>query len=277
MDGAMQEELARLILGELPEADRDRLEARLLAEPELMEQADAVEAELADAYARGELEARRREAFAARLRLSPRLRDRLAFSEAVASRGARPAALPSAGLLARLAAFVQAPRAWAPAAAALLATAVAGWLALELRGAKGELARLQAERDALRAVTVPRPERTRPPALAVFALGLGAARDDARVAPFALPRDAESVRLDVDLEAGGLYRSLRALLATEAGERLLEADGLSAARRDGLWTVSVTLPAARLAPGGYLLTLEGRRGSADWETAALREFRVVRP
>ncbi len=292
----MKQELARLILGELAETDRDRLEARLLAEPDLLEQAEAVEAELVDAYTQGELSARERAALEARLRVSPRLQSRLAFSECLLVAGARVrGARPSRGLRELLFAPT---RAWAPALAAVLATVAAAWLALELRGARGQLDELRAERDALQAERAreqqargadaqrlaeatrgaaqePKPA-PRVPVLAVFALGLGAARDESRVAPLVLPRGIDAVRFDVDLEGAEVYQRLRAVLSSEAGATVFQSDGLVPRRLDGSWTVAVTVPADRLDPGAYVLTLEGSRASGEREVAALRELRIGR-
>ena len=63
-----------------PEEEADRLEQRLLAEDELFELAEAVEADLLAAADRGELTPAERERVQQRLAASPRGRERLALA-----------------------------------------------------------------------------------------------------------------------------------------------------------------------------------------------------
>ncbi len=75
--------LRSYLLGELPEEEADRLEQRLLAEDELFELSEAVEADLLAACARGELAPAERERVQQRLASSPRGRERLALAHAL--------------------------------------------------------------------------------------------------------------------------------------------------------------------------------------------------
>lgn len=125
--------LTRYLLGDLPEDEADRLELRLLDEPDLFETAEAIEGELVDAYALGELDTADREAFERLLLRSERIRDRVATAQALArvpraadATAPRPAVVaadPKPGLWERL--FPAPARlAWA----ATLVTAVAAGL-----------------------------------------------------------------------------------------------------------------------------------------------------
>ncbi len=147
--------IARYLLGQLAEADADRLEARLLAEPELFETAEATEDEVIDRYARGEMGSEERAQFEQHLLGTQRIRERLAFARALAGRtGARaddprPAAqvLPHRGRFG----WGSASRfAWA---AALILAIVSGWTATGLLHLRSDLGRTRSELAAARSAT----------------------------------------------------------------------------------------------------------------------------
>jgi len=81
--------LADYLLGRLPEEEQLRLEAAYLADPEAQEELVALEAELIDAYVRGELGPVERQGLEAGLLASPRGRARLDFARSWAHRGER--------------------------------------------------------------------------------------------------------------------------------------------------------------------------------------------
>ncbi|HYO12990.1 MAG TPA: hypothetical protein VE685_07345 [Thermoanaerobaculia bacterium] len=91
----------RFLLGELKEDDAERVEARLLEEDELFDLCEAVEADLLEAVARGELAPAERDRVLKRLASSPQGRARLALARGLAafadgklSSGPLPAPLP---------------------------------------------------------------------------------------------------------------------------------------------------------------------------------------
>lgn len=153
----------RFLLGELPEDEQERLERRVLEDGAAGESVAAVEDDLLDAYAAGELPRRQRLAFERRLRASGSLRRRAAFARALARHAGsdnteteRPAAVvvPGPGFRRGFAA----PLAGLAAAASLLLAVACGWLlwrgtAMTERVAslENEAAVLTAERDALAA------------------------------------------------------------------------------------------------------------------------------
>lgn len=161
--------LTRYLLGDLREDDADRLEERLLGEPELFETAEAVEGELLDAFARGELTPREHELFEGRLLRSERVRDRLATARALsrvartaraegspASRPVVVAAEPKPSLWERL--FPTSARlAWA---ATLVTAVAAGLFAVQNFELQDELDRMAAAERAERVTTS---EETEPP------------------------------------------------------------------------------------------------------------------
>ncbi len=159
------ETATRYLLGELPEAERERLERRLLEDGRASDLAAAAEDDLLDAWAAGELPRRRRLAFERRLRGSFGLRRRAAFARALA-RAARGTAAGGSGEAApgRVVAWpggrrgFAAPLASLAAAAAVLLAIGCGWLlwrggrlADQVADLEREAAAVAAERDALAA------------------------------------------------------------------------------------------------------------------------------
>lgn len=74
----------RFLLGDLPAAQREALEERLLADAELFLELEMAEDELVDAYVRGELSQADRQRFDAVLGTSPRIEQRLRFARRLA-------------------------------------------------------------------------------------------------------------------------------------------------------------------------------------------------
>ena len=148
--------MVRYLLGELSDEDQSRVEVRFLRDREYLDCLRAVEEDLNDSYARGEMAESQRDRFEKRISASPEWRSRVEFSRALsaidtaspaaagASTEARPArwrpSLP-AFLRARTPAFN-----FALAAAALVIIAAAVWQVLETRRLRTELEHLQAER-----------------------------------------------------------------------------------------------------------------------------------
>jgi anti-sigma factor RsiW len=79
MESSDQENLiVRYLLGELPEADADALEVRLLSEPDLAEEMQSVEYELIDRYVRNQMHETERKRFESHYLSTPLHRERLA-------------------------------------------------------------------------------------------------------------------------------------------------------------------------------------------------------
>ncbi len=147
--------IARHLLGQLAEADADRLEARLLAEPELFRTAETVEDDLVDRYARGEMNGEERAQFERYLLGAERIRERVAFARALASctETRREAAYPGAGVVVahRTRRLWASPRlAWA---AALILALGAGWATSGVLRLRSDLGRTRSELTASRAAT----------------------------------------------------------------------------------------------------------------------------
>ena len=166
----------RYLLGKLAEADRDRLERRLLSDAAAYEQVLAAEEELIDEYVDGELSAADRRAFEERLLTVERIRARVGFARslrALAAEADTAAPAPTrsvrrsvgrgagrdegAGWGDRLAALLGLGRlspppvfATAMAAAFVLLVGVCGWLGWRAAELAGRVESLQARAAATR-------------------------------------------------------------------------------------------------------------------------------
>jgi hypothetical protein len=231
-----------------------------------------VEAGLADAYARGGLPPAERAAWEERLRASPRLQERNAFARALAARASAPPRRRLAD-----------PPLLALAAALLVVVGGVVWMTV----ARGPEPRRQAALPPTPRPSAPsdgQPPTAESPASSVprvpsyvtLALGLGTLRGEAGPARAALPPTADGLRLQAELESTEGFEQLRARVETDAGTHVFRADDLRRPSGSGLGTVEVTVPASALSGGTYILTVEGRPASGDWETLAVREFRVER-
>lgn len=146
--------LTRLLLGELPEPERERLEELLLTDAAVYEELTAAEAELIDAYAAGELPPRSREAVAAALARLPVGAERLAFARGLRTVAEEtPAARPAERTGAAGGAWWRLPQLRWAGAAAVAVLAVAAGSGLWLGWRAGELSR-QLDRVAARAETL---------------------------------------------------------------------------------------------------------------------------
>jgi len=148
------DELVRLyLIGDLDEAEADRFEARVLAEDDLFELCEAVEADLLAAGVRGELAPAERERMLRRLAASPQGRARLALAQSLtALADGRSETQSLAGNPARPLPFRPVPeRRFHPAlrigvlAASLLILFVGAWWAVEKAPPGDAVARIAQE------------------------------------------------------------------------------------------------------------------------------------
>lgn len=120
-------------------------------------------------------------------------------------------------------------------------------------------------------------------AVATFMLTAGLARDTDERQTLNLPRTAEHVRLQLLFRENNANRppdpaanqaSYRATLRTPEGREVFSRDGLKAQPKGA--ARMVVLPAASLAGGDYILTLERRTATNDYEAVAEYAFTVAR-
>lgn len=139
-------QISRYLLGQLPQEEMDRIETRLLSETGLFELAETVEDDVVDRYVRGELSPEERRRFERRLLPSERIRERVELARALAAHD-RGRARPDHG--ATVLPFVRRPAAVRLAwAASLVVFLLAGFLAVQLVGLRGEVGELEEARMA---------------------------------------------------------------------------------------------------------------------------------
>lgn len=287
--------LRRYLLGELPEAEVERLESRLLEDDALFELAEAVEADLLAACARGELAPAERERVLLRLASSPQGRERLALARGLTSLAPRSTVVP---FPVRTPPLARPAVRWAAAAAALVAVAGGSWFALhEIRTLeKGQRIAEEIQPPPIDTpenpvvppppdtpavivekkppVPTPEPPERAVPVIAkkVITLALGVLRDTGDLQKFEIEPEVQQVEIQVDLTTAVGYESFSASLRNTETGKVWENNELEPRQVDGYLVLG--LPAGELPDGIYELKIQfvdpdGQPGEV------LPEFEVV--
>jgi anti-sigma factor RsiW len=235
--------LARYLLGELSDAERDEAQERLFADPEFFERLLSVENDLIDSYARDALPRRERELVETHLLASAQQRRKLRFARALSRVGEKNHGR------ARPHRFI------APlsiAAALVLALGFA-WSLAHNRPPDKQVAEVQPA-----PIVAPARPAERAPIVATFLLTPGALRDatgSTRVEP---PKNAALVRFQLELQNPGAYRSFAADLKTAASGRLVSTErGLTPQSVPGGQVIAFSIPVGKLTRTEYEITLAG--------------------
>jgi hypothetical protein len=264
--------LRRFLLGDATAEERERVERHLVEDAAGLERIEAVEDELLDAGARGELAADER----ARLAATPTGRRRLAFAEDLAhlSDGlsdTQPAFVPPVLTPPRRRAVARPRRAAAFAAAAALA---AGLAAIVVGTRPWTHAGRPAGTPGASAAAHPAPAAapSRPPstlrpgegglpaphplAIAALELTLATERGGAATPRRRIPPGTEGVELRIQLEKEESYPTYRAKVLDAGGRTVASAAGLSPRPAAGGPEIVLPVPAASLPPGRYEVAVE---------------------
>lgn len=302
--------LVRYLLGELPEEEQSALERSYFADEDVFERLVALDSDLMDEYVHGEMDPETRRKFELRLRSAPG-RERVAFARSLqdAFAAVKPGSPDKPGPMARASGHpIRRSRSFLPMpiAAALLLVASAAWLAMESRSLRQERQSLAAARAELESrvrrlgeqieeqrLAVEQLARQSPPGASEAGMGVrpsvppdvravsfvltaGLLRDPSNLNRLAVPKNTSVVRLDLVLETGA-YQSYAAVLERASGAELWRRDGLrSATPKASPETLSVSLPAALLAPGDYVLNLFGKTPDGKRESVAEYVFGITR-
>ena len=302
---ALKDQLINHLLGALPEAEQTALEQELLADRDKFDEAWAVENDLVDRYVRDELPSAERVRFERHYLASPLHRERVAIAQALlAEIDETPEAIPAqASWWQRWLDVLRMPQlafGGAMAAALLLTASGALWLfsersrlhdqlvqlrtesqadaqrrAQELAAQKQSLEtaisqerqrsqQLNAELERLRQV-----EQAAPPVLLSFLL-TPATRDQNSAPPPVIPRVKGGLQLLIEL-GGSKYAGYQIKLQTVEGRALFSPP--ARATKDRAF-VAVTLPAARLVRGDYVVILSGRKANGGTAEIDRYFFRV---
>lgn len=279
--------LRSYLLGELPEEEADRLEQRLLAEDELFELSEAVEADLLAASARGELAPAEKERVQQRLASSPRGRERLALARALntLAGSSERAAAPVVPFPQRAAAPARPAFRWAALAAALLAAAGLSWYALERphggeappwvaqeRPAPASPRAPEAPPQAQAQAPAPKPE----PVKAVFQLALISLRGAEAAQKLRVQTGTDVVELQIGVEGMEDLKSFHLAVRNRQAETVWEKSGLEPVKLDGVRALVIDLPADRLPAGAYEIQARGLTRDGEPEELSPLDIEVVR-
>jgi hypothetical protein len=135
---------------------------------------------------------------------------------------------------------------------------------------------LERERQEI-AAKPPEPSQPSKPPVVTLALLAGISRGAGGTRPkLVLPLSARLVRLQIGIEPGDDYKSFRAELNTQAGQRVLTGDNLSARATGRGRIIILNVPASILETGQYELSLRGRDAAGKTDDIGYYYFEVLR-
>ena len=298
-----EEVLARYLLGQMSEDERDQIDERYFGDRDFIEGLLVVEDELIDSYVRGELSSSNHRQFEDYFMRSPERQRRVAFARkwkdlVSTRRRTEPLARPSWRERLR----VTYPWVIVPLAASLLLAATSLWLGLQITRLNGQLDDVRAGlsasevkeqelerqladernvssqlRDELARAGGRPPETIEPsgPRVVAFVLNPGLQRTGGDSTRFVIPTEAKQVRLQVNFKVGD-YPHFSATLETAEGLKVWDQTGLKARRAAAGRMIILNIPAARLAEQDYVLTISGTSSTGQTESVAEYSFRVVK-
>lgn len=282
------------LLGRLPEQESERLDELSIVDDECAERIRAVEHDLVDAFARGELHGVVLEQFRSRYLTTPRGREAARFAEALQSLDEKAgwASSPEAGR--EPAMRVRATRRWsgrvALAAAVVALSTASAWLVLDNRMLRARVTSAESARDALqrdrqlREAEASQPAHATPssavrepssPAVAMFVLApqLRSARQAPAVA---LPGGTGDLAVRLDLEPVDYPAYDASLVAASADRVVWRTDRLAARTVGARKVIDLRLPAAVLSPQEYLIRISGVPARGASEIVGEYRFTVVK-
>jgi hypothetical protein len=271
-----EKQLRGYLLGELGEDEGDRLERLLLVDDELFDLAEAIEADLLESFAEGDLPAEQRERVALRLAATAAGRRKIALARGLSTlvrEEPRPAAvLPfrrritdpfrTEGRIAALAASVLllvggtwlASKTVHPGDGAHLAGRAPAIESPSLRLPSLSPSPVPAAPDRVARAETPSPQAAVRTLVAV--LGLATTRGESKIPTLDVPEHGR-VELRLPLEEGmDEYRSFRVALGS-GGRDVLERSGLEPREIGGVPTLVLLLDSRDLPAGSYKLTVSG--------------------
>jgi hypothetical protein len=272
---AIEERIVQYLLGDLPEEQQVAVEDRAFADSSYLLEIQAAEAELIDAYVRGELTAAERRDFERTFLASPLRRSKVAFARNLArlSDEHAKAGAPRIERVSWLRALLDSIRAWNPAGqfaaglAALVCIFGISWLAVRDRAMRFQVASLQErtgtlaqQADSLRGQLDEERSRARPSvpaAVATLVLLSGVSRGETRPVPFAIDVGTTLARIEIQLEARDEFPRYCAELHVAGGEDVLSMNNLTARKSENGFTISLEAAASALPSGRYELALKG--------------------
>ncbi|HSE99042.1 MAG TPA: zf-HC2 domain-containing protein [Blastocatellia bacterium] len=302
------ETLAKYLLGELSEQEREQIERQYLADGDFFDELLAVEDDLLDEYVRGELSAGDRERFEKHLLATPRQRERLQQVKVLMERLPAIRTPPPAKKWSFFGERRLAPR-LAFAFASFLLVVGAGWLIIRVAQLEREVKQMRAEQAAAHqrereleaklaaerkekeelvsqmqqdrdTAVMPGPgENTNTgqqatPRMATLVLMPALVRGG-EATGFKIERGVEVVQLQIHT-GDGRYKSYRAELQTADGETVYSRGGLRAHPASGGQAIFLRVPENVLNKRDYVLSLSGMGEDGRFEEAGFYSFRITK-
>lgn len=275
--------LRSYLLGELTEDEADALERRLLAEDDLFELSEAVEADLLADYAQGGLAPAERKRVQRRLASSRQGWERLALARSLSRLAGGDPKTEVLPFSQRAAAPRRPVLRWAALAAGLFVAAGLGWLTME----RPHAYRKTQERPAPVIAAVPRArEMPKPPApagtpapepvKAVFQLALTSLRGSESAEKLRIPAGTGTVELQISVEGMEDLASFHLTVRNRKAETVWDRTGLKPKNLNGARALVVDLPAERLPAGRYEIQAQGLAAGGEPEDLSPLEVEVVR-
>lgn len=313
IDINLEEAIRKYLLGNLSQAEQEKLEERLMTEDDVFSQVLVHEDELIDEYLVGSLPAPERDAFEKHFLTTPERRQKLGFARSLtkyveaSSPTKSPLTQPSfvKALMALL--RVQQPAVqYSFAAIALVLTVGIFWPILEVVKLQNEAAQMRAHQttsltafnglsqqigeeqkrsqDLMEQLRQQQQSRTaleeqlasmQRPAIVSFPLTPGLVRDFGAMKKLIIPPATELAQLSLSVD-GENYDNYRAVLQGASGEEVLSLNRLSITRKNGIGTIVMPIPVGLLEPGDYIVKLIGLKSGSSPEDIGKYYFRVLR-
>lgn len=282
MNSEQEKRMIQYLLGQLPEPEQAELEACYLADADCFAELLAIEDELRDTYARGELSAADRETFEQRLLASPLQVKKQEFARTLRqcvidrSRSVPPSLAgkwkPRFRFLTTKPRIVLIPLF---SASLLVLLAAAGWW-LSHRSAPQVTTIPTAPPSATESTLGQAPGQRHTPAQTstfAFVLNPGLTRGPGRARnSLVIPPGVSRIRFEASVE--DVYPNYDVMLQTAENNRIWSKGNLKAQNFSGGKRVSIEVPRNLLQPGDYILALRGVPPAGTSQTIAEYAFRV---
>jgi anti-sigma factor RsiW len=288
MDSDQEKQMVQYLLGQLSDEEQAELERLYLTDDALFEQLLAIEDELRDTYARGELSSADRQAFEQRLLIHPRQKEKQKFARTLrqylAQEGtpAGPLAHRDAKWKSLLRILGAEPRTvLIPALSTTLVVLVIGswWLVRRsMQSSRNAPATASTASKLPGQANEPQPQTSFPaperePSTVAFALTSGLIRGGVQESStLVIPAGVSQVRLEAQVE--GEYSSYEAVLQTAESKRIWRKGDLKAQVSSEGRRILLDVSSSLLPSGDYMLTLRGLPASGSPEIVAEYAFRV---
>lgn len=301
----------RFLLGEMSAIEREKLEEDFITNEHLFDELCVVEDELIESYVRGTLSPAEKLKFEASFLTTPKRRERIAFAREMFDK--LPAAAVSkisetvntpVSVWDSIAAFFRTPVFAFSALAAILLLVFGGWFLLRNPNRAPEIVQEikptptvapqnspivansnstdlpivanSNERENVNkppAITANQnklpPEVKPKPIFATLVLVAGAVRANGKMNLLNLPKDVAGANLQLKLESQD-YKFYRAEIVDPDGNRVFQSGKLNLSNSK----INLSVPAAKLRSGDYIIKLSGQNPAGENESVADYAFRV---